>query len=130
LPIAALEQYKEQIQGKTAVCVVGGGNNDVERKQEIQARGLIYEGYKHYFMISFHQRAVAVREFMVRVIGLNDDITRFEYVKKSNKDNGLALVGIELKYREDYAALIERMESRGYPFVELNKDPVLFNILI
>jgi len=130
LPIAALEQYKEQIQGKTVVCVVSGGNNDVDRMQEIKERSLIYEGYKHYFMVSFPQRAGALREFLIQVLGPNDDITRFEYVKKSNKDNGPALVGIELKYREDYAALIERMNSRGYPFVELNKDPVLFNILI
>lgn len=130
LPIAALEQYREHIQGKTVVCVVSGGNNDVDRMQEIKERSLIYEGYKHYFMVSFPQRAGALREFLVQVLGPNDDITRFEYVKKSNKENGPALVGIELKYREDYAALIERMSSRGYPVVELNKDPVLFNILI
>lgn len=130
LPIAALEQYREHIQGKTVVCVVSGGNNDVDRMQEIKERSLIYEGYKHYFMVSFPQRAGALREFLVQVLGPNDDITRFEYVKKSNKENGPALVGIELKYREDYAALIERMNSRGYPVVELNKDPVLFNILI
>src|SRR5690606_26867754 len=87
LPIAALEQYKEQIQGKTVVCVVSGGNNDVDRMQEIKERSLIYEGYKHYFMVSFPQRAGALREFLVQVLGPNDDITRFEYVKKSNKDN-------------------------------------------
>jgi len=130
LPIAALDQLREQIKGKTIVCIVSGGNNDVDRMQEIKERSLIYEGYKHYFMVNFPQRAGALREFLDQVLGPNDDITRFEYTKKSNKDNGPALVGVELKYREDYASLIERMSSKGYPFIELNKDEVLFNVLI
>lgn len=130
LPIAALDQYREHIKGKTVVCVVSGGNNDVDRMQEIKERSLIYEGYKHYFMVNFPQRAGALREFLDQVLGQNDDITRFEYTKKSNKDNGPALVGIELNYREDYEPLIQRMNAKGYHFVELNKDPVLFNLLI
>ncbi|CAM4511751.1 threonine dehydratase [Paenibacillus endophyticus] len=130
LPIAALEAYREQIEGKTVVCVVSGGNNDVDRMQEIKERSLIYEGYKHYFMVSFPQRAGALREFLDRVLGPNDDITRFEYTKKSNKDNGPALVGIELKHREDYNPLVDRMTKKGFQFLELNKDPVLFNLLI
>lgn len=130
LPIAALEAYRDQIAGKNVVCVVSGGNNDVDRMQEIKERSLIYEGYKHYFMVSFPQRAGALREFLDHVLGPNDDITRFEYTKKSNKDNGPALVGIELKHREDYEPLIDRMAKKGFQFLELNKDPVLFNLLI
>ncbi|MHA6482323.1 threonine ammonia-lyase IlvA [Paenibacillus sp. strain BS8-2] len=130
LPIAALEAYRDQIAGKNVVCVVSGGNNDVDRMQEIKERSLIYEGFKHYFMVSFPQRAGALREFLDQVLGPNDDITRFEYTKKSNKDNGPALVGIELKHREDYNPLIERMSKKGFQFLELNKDPVLFNLLI
>jgi threonine dehydratase len=130
LPIAALDAYRDQIQGKTVICVVSGGNNDVDRMQEIKERSLIYEGYKHYFMVSFPQRAGALREFLDQVLGPNDDITRFEYTKKSNKDNGPALVGIELKHREDYDPLVERMTKKGFQFLELNKDPVLFNLLI
>lgn len=130
LPIAALEAYREQIAGKTVVCIVSGGNNDVDRMQEIKERSLIYEGYKHYFMVSFPQRAGALREFLDQILGPNDDITRFEYTKKSNKDNGPALVGIELKHREDYNPLVDRMNKKGFHFIELNKDPVLFNILI
>jgi len=130
LTIAALDQCQDMIKGKTVVCVVSGGNNDVDRMQEIKERSLIYEGYKHYFMVNFPQRAGALREFLDQVLGPNDDITRFEYTKKSNKDNGPALVGIELKYKEDYPGLIERMKKGGYLFNELNKDPVLFNILI
>lgn len=130
LPIAALDAYRDQIAGKTVICVVSGGNNDVDRMQEIKERSLIYEGYKHYFMVSFPQRAGALREFLDHVLGPNDDITRFEYTKKSNKDNGPALVGIELKHREDYEPLVERMSRKGFQFLELNKDPVLFNLLI
>lgn len=130
LPITALDAYRDQIEGKTVVCVVSGGNNDVDRMQEIKERSLIYEGYKHYFMVSFPQRAGALREFLDQVLGPNDDITRFEYTKKSNKDNGPALVGIELKHRDDYDPLVERMTKKGFQFLELNKDPVLFNLLI
>ncbi len=130
LSVAALDAYKDQIKGKTVVCIISGGNNDVDRMQEIKERSLIYEGYKHYFMVNFPQRAGALREFLDQVLGPNDDITRFEYTKKSNKDNGPALVGIELKHREDYNELVDRMSQKGFQFVELNKDPVLFNLLI
>ena len=85
---------------------------------------------KHYFIINFPQRAGALREFLDDVLGENDDITRFEYTKKNNKDNGPALVGIELKYREDYPSLIERMKKKGFPFIEINNDPRLFHLLI
>ncbi|MBO8171725.1 MAG: threonine ammonia-lyase IlvA [Bacillaceae bacterium] len=130
LPIAALEFKKEEIAGKNVVCVVSGGNNDIDRMQEIKERSLIYEGLKHYFMINFPQRAGALREFLDDVLGPNDDITRFEYTKKHNKDNGPALVGIELKAKEDYEPLIQRLEKKGIQYMEINKDPLLFNMLI
>ncbi|MBA4494706.1 threonine ammonia-lyase IlvA [Paenactinomyces guangxiensis] len=130
LPIAALDFYKEQIKGKNVVCVISGGNNDIDRMQEIKERSLIYEGLKHYFIINFPQRAGALREFLDDVLGKTDDITRFEYTKKNNKDNGPALVGIELKHKEDYQPLIKRMKQKGFPYIEINHDPNLFNLLI
>lgn len=130
LSIAALDFYREQIAGKNVVCIVSGGNNDIDRMQEIKERSLIYEGLKHYFIVNFPQRAGALREFLEHVLGPNDDITRFEYVKKTSKDSGPALVGIELKHREDYEPLIQRMHSRGVQFTEINKDPILFSLLI
>ncbi|RAP74471.1 threonine ammonia-lyase IlvA [Paenibacillus montanisoli] len=130
LPIAALDLYRDQIAGKTVVCVISGGNNDVDRMQEIKERSLVFEGLKHYFMVNFPQRAGALREFLDEVLGPDDDITRFEYTKKHNKDNGPALVGIELKNRQDYEPLVARMRRKGLHFLELNKDPVLFNLLI
>ena len=130
LAVAALEQYKEQIAGKTVVCVISGGNNDIDRMQEIKERSLIYEGLKYYFMVNFPQRAGALREFLEEVLGPNDDIARFEYTKKHDKENGPALVGIELMYKEDYEPLIERMNRKGIAYTELNKNMNLFNMLI
>lgn len=130
LPVAALDLYREQIQGKTVVCIVSGGNNDIDRMQEIKERSLIYEGLKHYFMVNFPQRAGALREFLQDVLGPDDDITRFEYTKKNDKENGPALVGIELFHKEDYLPLIERMNRKGIQYTELNKNENLFNMLI
>lgn len=130
LPIAALDLYKDQIRGKSVVCIISGGNNDIDRMQEIKERSLIYEGLKHYFMVNFPQRAGALREFLTEVVGPDDDITRFEYTKKNEKENGPALVGIELMSTEAYAPLIERMQQKGVDYVEINKDANLFNMLI
>lgn len=91
---------------------------------------MIYEGLKHYFLINFPQRAGALREFLEEVLGPNDDITRFEYTKKHNKENGPALVGIELSDKADYEALVGRMSAKGIAYTELNRDLNLFNLLI
>jgi threonine dehydratase len=130
LPISALQFYQNEIKGKNIVCVISGGNNDIGRMQEIKERSLIYEGIQHHFIINFPQRAGALREFLDEVLGPDDDIIRFEYTKKNNKDNGPALVGIELKRREDYDGLILRMSEHEIEFIEVNKDENLFNLLI
>ncbi len=130
LSVAALDFYRDEIKGKNVVCVISGGNNDIDRMQEIQERSLIYEGLKHYFMINLPQRAGALREFIAEVLGENDDITRFEYTKKNNKDKGPVLAGIELKYKEDYEALIARMKNKGFSYTVINEDEHLFHYLI
>ncbi|RWR13532.1 threonine ammonia-lyase IlvA [Siminovitchia fortis] len=130
LPIAALDFYKDQIKGKTVVCVISGGNNDISRMQEIKEKSLIYEGLLYYFIVNFPQRAGALREFLDEVLGPDDDIITFEYTKKNNKERGPGLVGIELKRREDYAGLIERMKQRNISYTEVNKDSTLFHLLI
>lgn len=130
LPISALQFYQEEIKGKNVVCVISGGNNDIGRMQEIKERSLIYEGLVHHFIINFPQRAGALREFLDEVLGPDDDIIRFEYTKKNNKENGPALVGIELKRSEDYEALLNRMTEHEIEFIEVNKDENLFNLLI
>ncbi len=130
LSIAALEQYKEKIVGKKVVCVVSGGNNDLGRMSEIQERSLLYEGLKYYFIIQFPQRSGALREFLDEVLGPTDDITRFEYVKKSQKESGPALVGIELKKRDDYKSLINRMNDKKINHKVINDDPNLFTYFV
>ncbi|MCY8161014.1 threonine ammonia-lyase IlvA [Bacillus licheniformis] len=130
LPIAALDLYRDEIKGKNVVCIVSGGNNDIGRMQEIKDRSMMYEGLQHYFIVNFPQRAGALREFLDEVLGPTDDITRFEYTKKNNKSSGPALVGIELKQREDYEPLIARMDRKGFRYVEVNKDEGLFHLLI
>ncbi|MFE6794783.1 threonine ammonia-lyase IlvA [Paenibacillus chitinolyticus] len=130
LPVAALDAYRSQIVGKNVVCVISGGNNDIDRMQEIKERSLIYEGLKHYFLVNFPQRAGALREFLEEVLGPTDDITRFEYMKKTNRDNAPALVGIELKNKDDYEGLISRLSKKDINYVEINNNPTLFNLLI
>ncbi|MDQ0228873.1 threonine ammonia-lyase IlvA [Metabacillus malikii] len=130
LSIASLDFLKGQIKGKNVVCIVSGGNNDIGRMQEIKERSMIYEGLQHYFIVNFPQRAGALREFLDEVLGPNDDINRFEYTKKNNKDNGPALVGIELKHKNDYDPLLERMKKKGFFYTEVNKDSNLFHLLI
>ena len=129
LSIAALDQYQDQIKGKTVVCIVSGGNNDITRTAEIRERSLLYEGLKHYFIIRFPQRSGALREFL-NVLGPEDDIAYFEYTKKTNRSTGPAVVGIELKDRNSYPALIHRMEKQGINFETLNDNPNLFEILV
>ncbi|MFD2572466.1 threonine ammonia-lyase IlvA [Spirosoma soli] len=129
LTIAALDFLKDEIRGKNVVCLVGGGNNDITRTEEIKERSLLYEGLKHYFIIRFPQRAGAFRDFL-NVLGPNDDISRFEYVKKTNRETGPAVVGIELKHREDFEPLIQRMQEQNIAFEYLNNQPDLFQFLV
>jgi len=130
LTIAALDFLKDKIAGKNVVCVVSGSNNDLGRMQEIKERSLIYEGHLHYFIIRFPQRAGALREFLVEILGPNDDITRFEYVKKNNREEGPAFVGVELKNHDDYEPLLERMKQRKINFTTINDDPNLFGYFL
>jgi len=127
--IAALENYQAEIRGKNVGIIVCGGNNDVNRTQEIRERALLYEGKKHYFIIRFPQRAGALKEFLT-VLGPNDDIAHFEYTKKTNRASGPALVGIELQDKGDFATLIQRMKAEGINYQHLNNNPMLFEMLV
>lgn len=130
LSVAALDLVKDKIKGKKVVCVISGGNNDIERMQEIKERSLLYEGLKHYFIVRFPQRPGALKLFVNNVLGPHDDITRFEFIKKTNRENGPALVGIELKSADDYPALLARMEEFRFDVKELNRDQTLFEYLV
>jgi len=130
LSVAVLDLCKEQIKGKKVVCIISGGNNDIERMQEIKEKSLLYEGLKHYFIVRFPQRPGALKLFVNNVLGPGDDITRFEFIKKTSKENGPALVGIELKNAEDYPALLQRMEAHRFDVIEINRDQTLFEYLV
>jgi threonine dehydratase len=130
LSVAVLDTCKDKIKGKKVVCVVSGGNNDIARMQEIKEKSLLYEGLKHYFIVRFPQRPGALKLFVTNVLGPHDDITRFEFIKKNDKENGPALVGIELQSAEDYPALLKRMLAHRFNVIELNKDRTLFEYLV
>ncbi|AYA26819.1 L-threonine ammonia-lyase [Rhodococcus rhodochrous J3] len=110
LSVAALGSISVQ-PGANVVCLVSGGNNDVSRYGEIIERSLVHRGLKHYFLVDFPQEPGALRRFLDEVLGPDDDITLFEYVKRNNRETGAALVGIELGAAEDLSALLNRMDA-------------------
>ena len=130
LSLAALTTYSEAIEGKKVVCVVSGSNNDITRTPEIKERALLYAKLKHYFIIKFPQRAGALRQFLMDVLGPNDDITHFEYTKKTNRENGAAIVGLELQSPDDLNELIRRMKDQNYFEDYLNDKPELFQFFV
>ena len=115
--------------GSTVVCVLSGGNNDVSRYAEIVERALIFEGKKHYFLVDFPQEPGALRRFLDDVLGPDDDITLFEYVKRNNRETGPALVGIELGITENLPALLERMRRAPHRVEKVEPDSPLFTFL-
>ncbi len=129
LTVAALDAIKDEIKGKNVVLLISGGNNDITRTEEIKERSMLFEGLKHYFIIRFPQRSGAFREFL-NVLGPNDDVARFEYVKKTSREQGPALVGIELKNREDFEPLLQRMDEAKIVYEYLNDQPDLFQFLV
>ncbi len=130
LTIAALDDFSEEIKGKNVVCIISGSNNDITRTAEIKERALLYANLKHYFIVRFPQRPGALKEFVADILGPNDDITHFEYSKKSSRENAPAVVGIELKSAEDLKPLIKRMKANNFFGDYLNDKPDLFQYLV
>jgi threonine dehydratase len=130
LSIAALEQYKDEIKGKHVVCVLSGSNNDISRTPEIKERSLMHKGLKHYFIINFPQRVGALREFLVEVLGPTDDIVLFEYMKKTAKEKGPAMIGIELKAKSDFEPLMKRINDKKIQAEYLNQKPEILQYYI
>jgi threonine dehydratase len=130
LSVSALDQIKDEIQGKTVVCILSGGNNDILRYPEVMERSLVYEGLKHYFLVEFAQKPGQLKKFLEKVLGPNDDIVRFEYLKKTNKEFGAALVGIELLYKADYEPLLARMKAEGIKCRTVQNDEMLYEYLV
>ncbi len=130
MSLAALDHFREEIKGKNVVCIISGSNNDITRTAEIKERALLYANLKHYFIVKFPQRAGALKEFVAEILGPDDDITHFEYTKKTNRENGAAVVGIELKSADDLEPLITKMKLHHFFGDYLNDKPDLFEFLI
>ncbi|WP_374461660.1 threonine ammonia-lyase IlvA [Chryseobacterium taeanense] len=130
LSISALEQYRNLIKGKNVVCIVSGSNNDITRMEEIKERALLYNGLKHYFMVKFPQRPGSLKDFVLNVLGPNDDITHFEYTKKNSRETALAIVGIELPDPSEFSGLQQRMQELGYFKSYLNDNPDILNMMV
>lgn len=125
MSVAALDALSDSIKNKKVVCIISGGNNDISRYPEIIDRSLIYEGLKHYFIIEFAQKPGELLKFLQYVLGPNDDIIRFEYLKKTNKEFGPALVGIELSNKNDLEPLLNRIRDNNITYKNITHDDVL-----
>jgi threonine dehydratase len=130
LATAALGTAVSPAPGAQVVCLLSGGNNDVSRYSEILERALIFEGLKHYFLVEFPQEPGMLRRFLDEVLGPDDDITLFEYVKRSNRETGPALVGIEIADRSDLPELLARMSRSPMRIEPIDPDSAAFRFLL
>jgi len=130
LAASALDILKPRLKGKTVVVIVSGGNNDILRYPEIMERSLAHEGLKHYLLIQFQQKPGQLRRFVDRALSATDDITRFEYIKKTNKDSGSALVGIEVADPGDFQDLLGRLADIGIDYQVLKPTDLLYSYLV
>jgi len=116
--------------GSTVVCLISGGNNDVSRYNEVLERSLVHLGLKHYFLVDFPQEPGALRRFLDDVLGPNDDITLFEYVKRNNRETGEALVGIELSSAADFEGLLDRIKASDIHVEKLEPGSPAYRYLL
>jgi len=129
LAIDALESLKDEVKGKSVVLIVSGGNFDFERLPDVKERALRYNGLKKYFILRLAQRPGALKDFL-NLLGPEDDIARFEYLKKSARDFGSILLGIETRNPENFPALLQRFEAEGIRFQDITNDQIVADLLI
>ncbi len=129
LSVDVLPEIGPQIAGKTVVCVTSGGNFDFERLPEVKERALRYAGVKKYFILRMPQRPGALREFL-QMLGPDDDIARFEYLKKSARNFGSVLIGIETKSPSNFAGLTRKLDEAGFSYRDITGDLTLAEFLI
>lgn len=129
LSVDALQDLAEDIRGKTVVCVTSGGNFDFERLPEVKERAQRFSGVKKYFILRMPQRPGALREFL-EMLGPEDDIARFEYLKKSARNFGSVLIGIETSRPENFRALTDQLDAAAFQYSDITRDEVLAEFLI
>ncbi|UEJ83817.1 pyridoxal-phosphate dependent enzyme [Brachybacterium halotolerans subsp. kimchii] len=115
--------------GDGILVVVSGGNNDVSRYNEVVERSLVHEGLKHYFLVTFAQEPGALRRFLDQVLGQDDDIVLFDYIKRNNREEGPALVGIELGAKENFEPLLSRMAASNMQIERIDPDDPIYRYL-
>ncbi len=129
LSIDALQDLGQAIRGRSVVCVVSGGNFDFERLPEVKERAQRYSGVKKYFILRLPQRPGALKDFL-NLLGPDDDIARFEYLKKSARNFGSVLIGIETSEPEQFSRLFERLDSNGFTYQDITEDETLAQFVI
>jgi threonine dehydratase len=129
LSLDVLPQLAKEIAGKTVVCVTSGGNFDFERLPEVKERAQRFAGLKKYFILRMPQRPGALREFL-EMLGPEDDIARFEYLKKSARNFGSVLIGIETKNAANFVALTDKLDRSGFSYRDITDDAVLAEFLV
>jgi threonine dehydratase len=129
LSLDVLPEIADVIRGRRVVCVTSGGNFDFERLPEVKERAMRYQGLKKYFILRLPQRPGALRDFL-ELLGPDDDIARFEYLKKSARNFGSVLIGIETKDAASFPGLFDRIAARGFAFRDITEDELLAEFLI
>ena len=129
LSVDVLPMLREQIAGKTVVCLTSGGNFDFERLPEVKERAMRFAGTKKYLMLRLPQRPGALRDFLA-ILGPEDDIARFEYLKKTARNFGTVLIGIETARPENFESLFSRMVAAGFTFTDITDDDVIAGFVI
>lgn len=131
LSISVLDQLNPSaIKNKSIVCVLSGGNNDISRYPEILEKSLQYQELKHYFLIKFSQTPGELRRYINNILGPSDDITRFEYLKKTNKSHGTVLIGIVLQDKNSIYEIIEKMESFDFEYTKITENSILYSYIL
>jgi threonine dehydratase len=129
LSVDVLPELADQIVGKTVVCITSGGNFDFERLPEVKERAQRYSGVKKYFILRMPQRPGALREFLA-MLGPEDDIARFEYLKKSARNFGSVLIGIETKEAGSFPLLFAQLDAASFAYRDITNDEILSEFLI
>lgn len=130
LATAAVARFLPDLPDGPIACIVSGGNNDVSRYDDVVERSLVYEGLRHYFLVTFPQEPGALRHFLDDVLGEGDDIVLFEYTKKNNRETGPALVGIEIDDPANLPGLLDRMEASRLHIEKLEPNSPAFSFLL
>ena len=130
LSVSGLKRITSKTSNTNIVCILSGGNNDVTRYPEIIEHSLVYQGLKHYFIISFNQIPGELRRFVDKVLCKGSDITRFEYIKKTNKDFGNVLIGIQIQDKNDINTISENMLKHNFNYKKITSDELIYSFLI